>query len=249
MLCVVEPSERALKMSEQEHASVNEETGLVDLPRPVPRREEPRLESHLPAPAQSPLVSLSPPERVPARMFGDFPKTEAAAPGDPSTLGEQTVGVKIDVDTSEVGRAPSLRRISTEAKPEEFEKHVLGLEETSSVRERLEELSGDLDLEFVRTMVSDFIKELPVRIDELEDLVSNVRTKEAQLASHSLKGVAQTFGLGGMSLLFQALESASEAAQPELMMRHLQALQEQLTPTIARLNDWLKTEAQGGHSG
>lgn len=128
---------------------------------------------------------------------------------------------------------------------EVLKKHELALRETEGLRRRLEELSSELEVEVVCSLVSDFIVDLPFRVHEVEELMEGGGTGEVERLAHSLKGVAHTFGLRELGGHFAALEEAADAGQRELMVAHLAAIHSHLPTALRNLKVWLKDKGTG----
>gem|GEM_PF-2348456 len=128
---------------------------------------------------------------------------------------------------------------------EVLKKHELALRETEGLRRRLEELSSELEVEVVCSLVSDFIVDLPFRVHEVEELMEGGGTGEVERLAHSLKGVAHTFGLRELGRHFASLEAAADAGQRELMVAHLAAIHSHLPTALRNLKVWLKDKGTG----
>ncbi|MFZ2277298.1 MAG: ATP-binding protein [Prosthecobacter sp.] len=93
-------------------------------------------------------------------------------------------------------------------------------EETSAVREALQQLVEDLSTENALELIENWFKDTPERIQELEKLAGTDDQAALRRTAHSLKGTSSLFGLSSIHTLSRELEQTAEknlrASQPVL---------------------------------
>ncbi len=93
-------------------------------------------------------------------------------------------------------------------------------EETSAVREALQQLVEDLSTENALELIENWFKDTPERLQELEKLAGSDDQAALRRTAHSLKGTSSLFGLSSIHTLSRELEQTAEknlrASQPVL---------------------------------
>ena len=104
---------------------------------------------------------------------------------------------------------------------------------------RLDQLVAELDRESVAAMIQDYVRDIPLRIAEMEQLIAAAKTKDLERTAHSLKGVSATFGLDELSAEFSTIEDAAGLGDLEIAQRGLVRLKVLAEQAVASLQEWL----------
>jgi len=104
---------------------------------------------------------------------------------------------------------------------------------------RLDQLVAELDRESVAAMIQDYVRDIPLRIAEMEQLIAAAKTKDLERTAHSLKGVSATFGLDELSEEFSTIEDAAGLGDLEIAQRGLVRLKVLAEQAVASLQEWL----------
>ncbi len=107
---------------------------------------------------------------------------------------------------------------------------------------KLDQLCNELNREGVVEMADDFIKELPMRLAEVQRYTNEQQWTELERATHSLKGLCALFGLRSLAEAFLAIEDAADGADAQkinLLLANLPALAESGGSRIRR---WLDSQ-------
>lgn len=104
---------------------------------------------------------------------------------------------------------------------------------------RLEQLDNELDADSVRTMVEEFLAELPVRVARLKNLLATAPWPETAREAHSLKGSSASFGLESLAAKFQALEELADGGGGPAAGRLLGEVVSEAQTAVAALKAWL----------
>ena len=111
---------------------------------------------------------------------------------------------------------------------------------------RLDQLAAELDRESVALMVEDYIKDLPVRLAELDQFLKDGRHEELERTAHSLTGVSASFGLDQLSTEFRAIEEATSRRDFTQVQRFLPTLRTAAVAAEISLRNWLKQKSAEG---
>ncbi len=110
---------------------------------------------------------------------------------------------------------------------------------------RLEQLYTELDADSVRTMVEEFLADLPVRLARLKNLLETAPWKETAREAHSLKGSSASFGLESLAGKFQALEELADGGGGPAAGRLLGEVVADAQTAAAALKAWLAAGKAG----
>ena len=105
---------------------------------------------------------------------------------------------------------------------------------------RLDQLAAELDLESVALIVEDYIKDLPVRLAELERDLADGKREEVERTAHSLKGVSASFGLEDLRAAFGSIEEAAETGDMEQAREQVKLLGATAQAAAAAVRQWLE---------
>ena len=111
---------------------------------------------------------------------------------------------------------------------------------------RLEQLCSELDAGSVTEMAADFLKELPDRLGELQQLKAAQEWPELERAAHSLKGLTLMFGFPVFSKTFLDIEERARQRDAEGVQPPLDQLAAQSEAASRQLNDWIKQQRGNG---
>ena len=104
---------------------------------------------------------------------------------------------------------------------------------------RLDQLAAELGREFMALLIEDYIKDLPVRLAQLERDLADGKRGEVDRTAHSLKGVSAQFGLVELSARFGAIEEAGETGDLERVREQVRILGATAQATAVFLRQWL----------
>jgi PAS domain S-box-containing protein len=110
---------------------------------------------------------------------------------------------------------------------------------TATATSRLDQLVNELDPESMALMIEDFIKDLPGRVTELENLCSQANREELERMAHSIIGVSSSFGLDELTAAFRTIEEAAAAGNLEKAQRSFAALKTSIDAALDILQVWL----------
>ena len=104
----------------------------------------------------------------------------------------------------------------------------------------LDQLALELDRDSVALLVEDFIKDLPLRLKEMEGDLAQGKPEALGRTAHSLKAVSASLGLEELRAGFASIEEAVETGDLVRAQEHLGALGAVADDAVARLRRWLK---------
>ena len=105
---------------------------------------------------------------------------------------------------------------------------------------RLDQLAAELDRESVAMMVEDYIKDLPIRVAELQNDLAEGKREEVERTAHSLKGVSAQYGLEDLSARFSSIEDAAKSGDLQRVREHVKILGANAQAAAATLGQWLE---------
>ncbi|MEI6569788.1 MAG: response regulator, partial [Verrucomicrobiota bacterium] len=105
---------------------------------------------------------------------------------------------------------------------------------------RLDQLAAELDRESVAMMVEDYIKDLPIRVAELQNDLAEGKREEVERTAHSLKGVSAQYGLEDLSARFSSIEDAAKSGDLQRVREHVKILGANAQAAAATLGHWLE---------
>ncbi|MEI8042036.1 MAG: PAS domain S-box protein [Verrucomicrobiota bacterium] len=105
--------------------------------------------------------------------------------------------------------------------------------------ERPTQLCADLGEEGMRSIIEDFLADLPVKAAEMESLAAADRYAELARLAHSLQGIGRSLGLARFSAGLLSLEQAATAGDTGLIEQQVRKLPPGVEAGIAAIRQWL----------